>query len=417
MTTVSDQVTEAAPASLSDRFVGGAYVRLVLVLGALSALGPLTIDTYLPALPALTEDLRATDAQAQLTLTGVLAGIGLGQLIIGPLSDAVGRRRPLLIGLLGHGLMSVLCALAPSVTMLAATRTLQGLAGAAVSVVAMAMVRDLFTGLRAAQLLSRLVLVMGVAPILAPSLGGALLQLTSWRGIFVVLAIVAVGMVVLAVLALPETLPPERRLPARIGRSLSSYRVLLSDPLFVIMVGIAGLMFATMFSYISGSPFVMQELYGLSPQQYGLVFGIIAAGLIGMSQLNPVLVRRYGPVRVLRGGVALAVVASATALVLAATETGGFFGLVIPLWFAIASAGLSFPNAPAIALSRHGEAAGAAAALLGSAQFLVGGLAAPLVGALADGSAVPMTAVMVGTTGLALVLLVIGRRAMSDFRF
>lgn len=417
MTTVSDQVAEAAPVSLADRFVGSAYVRLVLVLGALSALGPLTIDTYLPALPALTEDLVATDAQAQLTLTGVLAGIGLGQLIIGPLSDAVGRRRPLLIGLLGHGLMSVLCALAPSITMLAVTRTVQGLAGAAVSVVAMAMVRDLFTGLRAAQLLSRLVLVMGVAPILAPSLGGALLQLTSWRGIFVVLAAAAVGLVVLAAIALPETLPPERRLPARIGRSLGSYKLLLSDPLFVIMVGIAGLMFATMFSYISGSPFVLQGQHGLTPQQYGLVFGIIAMGLIGMSQLNPILVRRFGPVWVLRGGVALAVVASVTALVLAATETGGLLGLVIPLWFAIASAGLSFPNAPAIALSRHGEAAGAAAALLGSAQFLVGGLAAPLVGALADGSAVPMTAVMVGTTGLALVLLLIGRRPMSEFQF
>lgn len=417
MTSVADQPAEAPPVPLAERFVGSAYVRLVLVLGALAALGPLTIDTYLPALPALTADLSATDAQAQLTLTGVLAGIGIGQLIIGPLSDAVGRRRPLLFGLLGHGLMSVFCALAPSVTMLAVTRTVQGLAGAAVSVVAMAMVRDLFTGLKAAQLLSRLVLVMGIAPILAPSLGGGLLQVTSWRGIFVVLAIIAVGLVILAAVALPETLPVERRLPARIGRSLSSYRSLLRDRLFVIMVGIAGLMFATMFAYISGSPFVLQELYGLTPQQYGLVFGIIAAGLIGMSQLNPILVRRFGPVRVLRGGVVVAVVASLVALILAATQTGGMLGLLIPLWFIIASAGLSFPNAPAIALSRHGEAAGAAAAMLGSAQFLVGGLAAPLVGALANGSAVPMLAVMLGTTGLAVALLLVGRRDMSAFRF
>ncbi|HLT60211.1 MAG TPA: multidrug effflux MFS transporter [Microlunatus sp.] len=417
MTSVAEQPADAPSVPLAARFVGGAYVRLVLVLGALSALGPLTIDTYLPALPTLTDELSATDAQAQLTLTGVLAGIGIGQLIIGPLSDAVGRRRPLLFGLLGHGLMSVLCALAPTVTMLAVTRTVQGLAGAAVSVVAMAMVRDLFSGLKAAQLLSRLVLVMGIAPILAPSLGGALLQLTSWRGIFVVLAIIAVALVVLAAVALPETLPAERRLPARIGRSLASYRTLLTDRLFVIMVGIAGLMFATMFSYISGSPFVLQEKYGLTPQQYGLVFGIIAAGLIGMSQLNPVLVRRFGPVRVLRGGVTMAVLGSLTTLVLAATGTGGLLGLVVPLWFVIASAGLSFPNAPAIALSRHGEAAGAAAALLGSAQFLVGGLAAPLVGALSDGTAVPMTAVMLGTTGLALVLLLVGWRQMSDFEF
>ncbi|MFC7622278.1 multidrug effflux MFS transporter [Microlunatus sp. GCM10028923] len=419
MTTASapEPAAVAAPGSLADRFVGGTYVRLVLVLGALSALGPLTIDTYLPALPTLTTELKATDAMAQLTLTGVLAGIGVGQLIIGPLSDAVGRRRPLLIGLLGHGLMSVLCALAPTVTMLAVTRTVQGLAGAAVSVVAMAMVRDLFTGIKAAQLLSRLVLVMGVAPILAPSLGGALLRFTSWRGIFVVLAIIAVGLVVLAAVALPETLPPERRLPAKLGRSLRSYRTLLSDRLFVIMVGIAGLSFATMFCYISGSPFVLQQLYGLDPQQYGLVFGIIAAGLIGVSQINPILVRRHGPVLVLRVGIGLALLGSVITLVMAATGTGGLLGLVIPLWFVIASVGLAFPNAPAIALSRHGESAGAAAALLGAAQFLVGGLAAPLVGALADGTAVPMTAMMVGTTGLALTLLLVGWRRMSAFQF
>src|SRR5690606_4965219 len=209
---------------------------------------------------------------------------------------------------------------------------------------------------------------------------------------------IAVALVVLAAVALPETLPAERRLPARIGRSLASYRTLLTDRLFVIMVGIAGLMFATMFSYISGSPFVLQEKYGLTPQQYGLVFGIIAAGLIGMSQLNPVLVRRFGPVRVLRGGVTMAVLGSLTTLVLAATGTGGLLGLVVPLWFVIASAGLSFPNAPAIALSRHGEAAGAAAALLGSAQILGGRLAAPLVGALSDGTAVPVPAVTSGAT-------------------
>ncbi|MBA3529646.1 MAG: MFS transporter, partial [Propionibacteriaceae bacterium] len=165
---------------LASRFVGGKYVQLVLVLGALSAIGPLTIDTYLPALPQLSAELHATDAQAQMTITGLLVGLGFGQLFLGPLSDAVGRRKPLLFGLAAHGMMSVLCALAPSITLLTITRTLQGLAGAAVAVVAMAVVRDLFSGYRAAQLLSRLILVLGVAPILAPSLGSGLLKLTSW---------------------------------------------------------------------------------------------------------------------------------------------------------------------------------------------------------------------------------------------
>src|SRR5829696_10541146 len=187
MTSVADPALETArPHDLSPdtRFVGRRYVKLVVVLGALMAIGPLTIDTYLPALPELSAEMGASDAQVQLTITGLLVGLGLGQLIIGPLSDTVGRRRPLLIGLAGHGVMSLLCALAPSIGMLTATRALQGVAGAAVSVVVMAIVRDLFTGIRAAQLLSRLVLVIGVAPILAPSLGSALLNLTSWRGIF-----------------------------------------------------------------------------------------------------------------------------------------------------------------------------------------------------------------------------------------
>lgn len=411
-----DQATitpnRTAPA-LSDRFVGRKYVQLVLVLGALSAIGPLTIDTYLPALPTLTAELGATDAQAQMTITGLLIGLGFGQLIVGPLSDAVGRRKPLLIGLAGHGLMSVLCALAPSITLLAVTRTLQGLAGAAVAVVAMAVVRDVFSGYRAAQLLSRLLLVLGVAPILAPSLGSALLRWTSWQGIFVVLAAVAVLLFVLALVALPETLPAQRRQPARLGSSLRAYAMLFSDKLFLVMVVVSGLMFATLFAYISGSPFILQGLYHLSPQQFGLAFSGNAVGLILMTQLNPVFVRRFGPVRVLTVAVLAALLAAVALLVVAATDTGGLVGLMIPLWFLVASVGLSFPNAPAIALNSHGESAGTAAAMLGAAQFMIGGVVAPLVGALADGTPVPMAAVMVATTGVAFVLMLLGRRGLS----
>lgn len=420
MTTVAepsvDQVTRVAtPAApgLSSRFVGRKYVQLVLVLGALSAIGPLTIDTYLPALPQLSAELGATDAQAQMTITGLLIGLGFGQLIIGPLSDAVGRRKPLLFGLAAHGMMSVLCALAPSITMLAITRTLQGLAGAAVAVVAMAVVRDLFSGYKAAQLLSRLILVIGVAPILAPSLGSALLKVTSWQGIFVVLAVAAVLLFVLAVFALPETLPVERRQPAKVRASLRSYAILFSDRLFLSMVVVAGLMFATLFAYISGSPFIFQELYSLTPQQFGLAFGGLAVGMIIMTQLNPIFVKRFGPVRVLTTAVVVALTAAVALLIVSVTDTGGLVGLMIPLAFVVASAGLSFPNAPAIALNRHGESAGTAAAMLGAAQFMIGGAVAPLVGALANGTAVPMAAVMVATTGGALALMLTARRGLN----
>jgi DHA1 family bicyclomycin/chloramphenicol resistance-like MFS transporter len=420
MTSLADQsVAIVAPAesSLASRFVGSKYVQLVLVLGALSAIGPLTIDTYLPALPQLTGELHATPAQAQMTITGLLIGLGFGQLIVGPLSDAVGRRKPLLLGLLGHGAMSILCALAPSITLLAITRTLQGLAGAAVAVVAMAIVRDLFSGYRAAELLSRLILVLGVAPILAPSLGSALLKLTSWQGIFIVLAVIAVLLFVLALVALPETLPVDRRMPAKVGASLRAYSTLFSDRFFLTMVAVSGLMFATLFAYISGSPFILQGLYHLSPQQFGLAFGANAVGLIVMTQINPVLVRRSGPVKVLTTAVIVAVAAAIALVATTATGVGGLAGFMLPLWFIVAAAGVSFPNAPAIALNRHGEAAGTASAMLGAAQFMIGGLIAPLVGAFDNGTAVPMAAIMVGTTGLAAVLLIQARRGLNSVSY
>ncbi len=398
---------------IAARFVGRKYLQLVLVLGALSAIGPLTIDTYLPALPQLTQEMNASASQAQLTITGLLIGLGFGQLLIGPMSDAVGRRKPLLIGLAGHGLMSVLCALAPSITILAVTRTLQGLAGAAVAVVAMAIVRDLFSGIRAAQLLSRLILVLGVAPILAPSLGSALLKVTDWQGIFVALALAAVALFVLALVALPETLPVERRQPLTVRGSLRAYRSLFSDRLFVVMVLIAGFMFATLFAYISGSPFILQGLYRLSPQQFGLAFSANAVGLILMTQLNPLLVKRYSPVSVLGVAVSVALVSSLALLATATTGFGGLLGFMVPLFFIVSSAGLAFPNAPAIALNRHGESAGTASAMLGAAQFMIGGAVAPLVGALENGTAVPLAGVVVGTTGIATALYLSVRRGLS----
>jgi DHA1 family bicyclomycin/chloramphenicol resistance-like MFS transporter len=421
MTSVAEPLTTTdtatATGSPATRYVGRRYLQLVLVLGALSAIGPLTIDAYLPALPALSAEMGATDSQAQLTITGLLLGLGLGQLLVGPLSDAVGRRKPLLIGLAAHGLTSLLCALAPSITMLAVTRTLQGLAGAAVAVVSMAVVRDLFSGIKAAQLLSRLMLVVGVAPILAPSIGSALLSFTSWRGIFVVLAAVAVGLFVLALVALPETLPVVRRQPSNVRGSLRAYRGLFTDRLFVVMVLVSGLMFATLFAYISGAPFILQELYGLSPAQFGVAFSANALGLVVMTQVNPLLIRRYSPVRVLLASVTISTAGAAALVVTTATGFGGFLGFMVPLFFVVSAAGLSFPNAPAIALNRHGEAAGSAAALLGSAQFMIGGAIAPLVGALANGTPVPMAGVILGASVAALVLLLTASRQLDSVSY
>jgi DHA1 family bicyclomycin/chloramphenicol resistance-like MFS transporter len=379
-------------------------LQLVLVLGSLIAIGPLTIDMYLPALPAITDDLLTTDTAVQLTLTGTLVGLALGQLLIGPLSDAIGRRRPLLGGLIVHIVASVLCVVAPNIAVLGGLRILQGLGVAATTVVAMAVVRDLFSGVAFAALLSRLLLVMGTAPILAPTLGSAVLGWTQWRGVFVALAGFGVALTVLAAFCLRETLPAARRQPARVGTTLRGYGSLLRDRTFVGLSLVAGLAMGALFSYVSGSSFVLQEEHGLTEQQFGVAFGAGAVGLITATQLNVRLLRRYTPQQLLTTGLAMGAVAGLALVGFAATGLGGLAGILIPLWLVLAGAGLVLPNAPAVAMSRHGEAAGTAAAVLGSLQFGLGAVLAPLVGVL-GGDALAMAFVIAGTMLLASVAL------------
>lgn len=379
-------------------------LRLILLLGSLIALGPLTIDTYLPALPAITGDLAASPSVVQLTLTGTLIGLALGQLIIGPLSDTLGRRGPLLAGIAVHAVASALCAVAPTVGALGALRVLQGVGAAAGSVVAMAIVRDLFTGRAAATLLSRLILVMGVAPVVAPALGGEILRFGSWRWVFGALAAVSVVLLAVAARQLRETLPPQRRRPAGLVSMARTSLRLLRDRVFVGLVLVAGLGFSALFAYIAGSSFVFQEQYGLSQQAFGLLFGVGAFWLIAATQLNAYLLRRSEPRTLLLVAIAFGVFAGAVLLVAASTGLGGLFGLLVPLWLVLAAVGLAIPNAPALALSRHGEAAGTAASLLGAAQFGIGGVVSPIVGALGNDAVAMGTVVF---AGLALALLVL----------
>ncbi|WP_433061178.1 multidrug effflux MFS transporter [Dactylosporangium sp. CS-033363] len=383
--------------------------RLVLLLGFLTALGPLTIDMYLPSLPTITSDLHATAAAVQLTLTGTLAGLAIGQLIVGPLSDALGRRVPLLAGIGVHVLASVVCVFAPNLAVLGTLRVLQGLGAAAASVVAMAVVRDLFRGLAAARLLSRLMLVVGVAPILAPTVGGLVLRLTEWRGVFVVLAVAGSAILTATALALPETLPVDRRRSGGVAGTLRDYGRLFADRVYVGLILVAGLGMGALIAYVSGSSFVFQDEYGMSEQQFAFVFAGGAIGLIGATQLNVRLLRWWSPQRILTGALIAGVASGAVLLVLAATGTGGLLGVVIPLWTVLATVGLAMPNAPALALSRHGEAAGTAAALLGAVQFGVGALAAPLVGVLGIGAEAMAIVVFGGMTSAALVLWLIVR--------
>ncbi|MET8348884.1 MULTISPECIES: multidrug effflux MFS transporter [unclassified Micromonospora] len=394
-----------------DRMSNRQRAQLVLVLGAMIAIGPLTIDMYLPALPAITAGLQTTETAVQLTLTGTLLGLALGQLLVGPLSDVVGRRAPLLAGLALHVAASVLCVFAPTIAVLGVLRVLQGLGVAAATVVATAVVRDLFSGASFARIFSRLMLVMGLAPILAPTLGSGLLRWTEWRGVFAALAVLGALLIVVAALRLPETLPVARRRRGGVGATLRDYRRLLNDRAFVGLVLVAGLAMAALFAYVSGSSFVLQEQYGLNEQQFGLAFGAGAVGLIGATQFNVRLLRRYTPQQILISALIAGTAAGLLLVMFAATGLGGLGTLLASLWLVLAAAGLALPNAPALAMTRHSEAAGTAAALLGAVQFGIGALSAPLVGLFGTGS-VPMAIVIAGGMAAAtLVMLLVVPRA------
>ncbi|CCG05592.1 multidrug effflux MFS transporter [Blastococcus saxobsidens] len=404
MTAVQDRadVPAVAPAPAVAR-PGAA--RIALTLGAFVALGPLTIDMYLPALPRIADDLLSTSATVQLTLTGTLIGLALGQLVIGPLSDAFGRRRPLLAGTALHVLASLLVLVAPNIAVLGSLRVLQGVGAAAGSVIALAVVRDLYVGRSAATMLSRLFLVLGAAPVLAPTIGGEVLRFTDWRGVFLLLAAYGVGMLAVGWKTLPETLPPERRRSSGVRGTLRTYGRLLHDRTYVGLVLVAGLTMAGLFSYVSGSSFVYQGQFGLDEQQFGLLFGAGAFWLIAATQLNPLLLRRWSPQQLLVAGTVLGALAGAALVALAGTGTGGLVGVTGALWAVLFACGLALPNAPALALSRHGDAAGSAAALLGAIQFGVGALVSPVVGLLGN-DAVAIGLVVVTALSLAIAVLV-----------
>lgn len=385
-------------------------VQLVFILGALSAFGPLSIDMYLPALPLLSRDFGTGATQTQLTLSACLLGLAAGQVIAGPMSDALGRRRPLLVGLAAYALASLLCVVAPSVFVLVGLRFVQGFAGAAGIVIARAIVRDMHSGNAAARYFSLLMLVNGLAPILAPLFGGLLLRFTSWRGVFITLAIIGTLLLIAAATGISETLPPDSRQSGGIRTTITTFRQLLANRSFVGYALSCGLAFAAMFAYISGSPFALQDLYGLSPQLFSVVFGMNALGLVVVSQVNGRLVGRVPPIQLLAGGL-IAAATGGVALLAVVTIGGiGLVGILPSLFVIVSSLGFVLPNATALALSDHPRTAGSASALLGLLQYAIGAAAAPLVGIFGARTALPMS-VVIATLGVSalVVFVLLGR--------
>jgi DHA1 family bicyclomycin/chloramphenicol resistance-like MFS transporter len=363
---------------------------------------------YLPALPRIADELSVSSSVAQLTLTGTLAGLALGQLVIGPLSDSLGRRRPLMAGITLHMVASVMCLFAPNIATLGLARGLQGVGAAAAMVVAIAIVGDLYVDNVAATVLSRLMLVLGVAPVVAPSLGAAVLLHASWHWVFAVLVVLAGALLLVAALALPETLPAAHRRPLRVRGILATYGELLRDARFVILVLVAALGMSGLFAYIAAAPFVLQGRYGLDQQSFALVFGAGAVALIGATQLNVVLLKRFTPQTIVVWALVASSLAGLFFVGLTAAGVGGLSSFLVPVWLILAAMGLVIPNAPALALSRHPDAAGTSAALLGAAQFGLGAAVAPLVGVLGNDQFALALAMTVGVVVALFALLVVG---------
>jgi DHA1 family bicyclomycin/chloramphenicol resistance-like MFS transporter len=374
------------------------------LLAALSAFGPLSMDMYLPGLPAMSADLDAPDWSAQATISVCMVGLAAGQLLAGPISDARGRRGPLLFGIAVYTLSSIGCALAPGIAVLLVLRLIQGLAGAVGIAIARAIVRDRNDDpTEAARAFTLLSMITSLAPVLAPSLGGLVLHVGDWRGVFVVLAAIGLFLFVSCWVSMPETLPPERRHGGGLAQTRDALRTLRRDPRFVVLALTSALGFGAMGAYLAGSSFVLEDQHGLSPQLFAIVFGVNGLGLIAAGQGGRMLVGRLGSEGLLRAAQGVQLAGAALVLVSAVAELGvapllGGFFLVVSM------TGIVVPNATTLAMLDHPDRAGSASGLLGVAMFASGAIVAPIAGVAGD-SALPMAIAMVASSAGAFAVL------------
>ncbi|KQO10840.1 Bcr/CflA family multidrug efflux MFS transporter [Paenibacillus sp. Leaf72] len=382
-----------------------ARIGMALLLGALTAFAPLSIDMYLPALPELANYFGASTSMAQLSLTACLLGIAVGQLIIGPLSDVYGRKKPLIIGLIVYVIASVLCIVAPSIETFVLLRLVQGLGGAAGIVLSRAIVRDMYEGPEMTKFFALLMLVNGVAPIAAPIAGGQLLQWTSWRGVFLVLGAIGLVMLLASWLGLRETLQEQNRLKGGLQSTLRTFGTLIRDRVFMGYALSQGFVTAAMFAYISGSPFVLQEIFGVSPQMFSLCFAINGLGIIIASQTAGRLAGKVSETKLLIVGLSMASIGG-VALLLVILADLGLIAVLIPLFFVVSSVGVIQTASFTLAMQSQGKAAGSASALIGLLSFVIGAIAAPMVGLGGSHTALPMGLVIAASSILAVLFYV-----------
>ncbi|MEC1736637.1 multidrug effflux MFS transporter [Bacillus mojavensis] len=375
---------------------------MVFILGTLASLGPLSLDMYLPALPQVAADLHTTASLAQLSLTFCLLGLALGQMIVGPLSDMKGRRKPLIISMVLYTLSSLLCAFSPSVAFLIIMRFIQGFTGAAGIVIARATARDMYSGKDLTAFFSLLMLVNGAAPILAPITGGFILQFTDWSTVFIVLAGIGCLIFVAVLTALPESLPPEKRTKGGLRETLTTFRHLLADRAFMGFAFSQAFIMTGMFAYISGSPFVLQNIYGVSAQMFSMLFAINGAGIIAATQMTGRLAKNVDERKLFISGLLISIIGSA-ALLLSLTFDLGLFAVYASLFIIVSSVGIVTTTGFTLAMQKQEKGAGSAAALLGLLPFIGGAIAAPLVGVAGEESAWPMALSIFGFDVLAIL--------------
>ncbi|WP_445488688.1 multidrug effflux MFS transporter [Niallia sp. 03133] len=369
---------------------------IILILGALAAFGPLSIDMYLPALPALTDEYHTTTSLTQLSLSFFLIGLAGGQLIAGPLSDSMGRKKPLLIGLIVYTITSLLCVFSPSIYILIVLRLLQGIAGSAGIVISRAVVRDLYSGKELTKFFALIALVNGAAPIVAPVLGGQFLRFSTWQGIFIVLCLIGLVMLISVHFLLPETLPAEKRIIGGLKNTVITFKRILTNRSFLGFALSQGFIMASMFSYISGSPFVIQDVFGASPQLYSIIFAVNGLGIVIATQVTGRLAGKYDEKKLFISGLLINLIGGLLLFIVSLTD-GGLLIHLLPLFFVVSSVGIVTTTGFSMAMQTQGKTAGSAAALLGVLSLMLGGFISPLVGLGEIKSSIPMTTVILGS--------------------
>ena len=385
-----------------NRLLNNKRLRLALLLGSLAALGPLTIDMYLPSFPTITDEFNTNASLIQFSLTACLLGLGSGQVIIGPLSDVRGRQLPLLFSLTLYFIASTAAAFAPNVYFFIGARFLQGFAAAGGIVSSRAIVRDVYVGKELTKFFALLMLINNLAPILAPVMGSSILLFTNWRGVFVVLGGVGILLFLIISFRFKETLPKEKRIPSNIGQTVKNFLTLIKNRQFIGYALTQSFITAGIFAYVSGTPFVYQNIYGTSPQVFSVLFAMNGLGIMTGTMLIGRLADIISETRFLKIGLFMAVSAGLTLFIVVLSD-GPLFAVVIPIFVFVSCIGIISTSSFSLAMQAQGHIAGSASALLGLLPFIFGAFSAPLVGIAGEGTAVPMGAIMFTVSLLALI--------------